>query len=707
MRLSLLRHQKSRYLIMPELLLEIFSEEIPARMQGRAADDLARLLGGALEEAGFAFAGLRSYAGPRRLVAVIDDLPAKAADVREARKGPRVSAPQKAIAGFLRGAGLQSVEQCEVREDKKGAFYVAVIEKPGMSAPDALAQIVPQIMRGFPWPKSMKWGSGDFRWVRPLHNILCLLDGQRVDFEVAGLRTTAQTLGHRVLGPGPFKVNGFADYQKTLREKGKVIVDAKERQRRISDQIAQLCKKHGLELVDNPALLDEVTGLAEWPVALIGAMDPAFLSLPPEVIQLSMAKNQKYFSLRDPKTGKLAPNFIVIANLDAPDGGQAIAAGNERVLTARLDDARYFWETDLKVPLESRVEKLKQVVFHHKLGSVYDKVERVAALARDLAPVVGAAPDLAERAAKLAKADLTTEMVIEFPALQGVMGRYYALQGGEDAAVADAIADHYKPQGPNDSVPTAPLSVAVALADKLDTLVGFWAIDEKPTGSKDPYALRRAALGVIRLVLENRVRLPLNGIFLGALQLYRNQKGQEFGQGFEPRTLLAFFHDRLKVYLRESGARYDLIDAVLTPDADDLVSIVDRVTALGDFLQTPEGEQLSAGAKRASNIVRIEEKKDGKVIDGKVEPSLLTQMYETALFEALSEAQEKATTAIMQEDYTAALAALAPLRPVVDAFFDKVTVNADDPALRANRLRLLNLFRQSLRAVADFDKIAG
>jgi glycyl-tRNA synthetase beta chain len=714
---------------MSELLLELFSEEIPARMQTRAAADLSRLLGDALKELGFSFGKVRSFAGPRRLTAVIDDLPQKAPDVREERKGPRVGAPQQALAGFLRGAGLQSIDECEVQEAKKGSFYVAIIEKPGMNADEALAQIVPKLMREFPWPKSMKWGSGDFRWVRPLHSILCQLDGKRVDFEVAGVRTSDEVHGHRMMGPGPFSVSGFADYQKTLLEQGKVVLDAATRKTIISDQIAALCKAHNLELAEDAALLDEVTGLAEWPVALLGNMDEDFLTLPAEVIQLSMAKHQKYFTVRDPKTGKVAPHFIVIANLDAPDGGKAIAQGNARVLSARLADARYFWDTDLKTPLEARTEKLRDVVFHQKLGSVYDKMERVAALARKLALVVGADPDLAERAAKLAKADLTSEMVVEFTSLQGVMGRYYALQSGEDAAVADAIRDHYKPQGPSDSVPTAPVSVAVALADKLDTLVGFWAIDEKPTGSKDPYALRRAALGVIRLVLENNIRFHFSVVYeesenkawhtANMIKLTtegkRNNNGDLLGgedlikhavSNYFP-SLLSFFHDRLKVYLRDSGARHDLIDAVLTPEQDDLVSIVDRVNALGEFLETPDGEQLLAGAKRASNIVRIEEKKDGKEVSLIVTPSLFTQNEEKALFSALSEAQEKATAALEKENYTAAMAALAPLRPVIDAFFDEVTVNADDPALRANRLALLNMFRQSLRQVADFDEIAG
>ncbi len=700
---------------MSELLLEIFSEEIPARMQRRAGEDLQRLLGEALKQAGFLFTGIRNFAGPRRLTLVIDDLPQKAPDLREERKGPRVGAPEQALAGFLRGADLDSIDQCEVVESKKGSFYVAMLEKPGLSATEALAQMIPQIMRAFPWPKSMKWGSGDFRWVRPLHGILCQLDGALVDFEVAGVRTSSQIHGHRMMGPGPFEVSGFADYQKTLREQGKVVLDAAERKALISDQIAKLCAQHNLQLAEDAALLDEVAGLAEWPVALLGDMDEDFLELPAEVIQLSMAKHQKYFTVLDPATGKVAPHFIVIANLEAPDGGAAIAAGNARVLTARLADARYFWDTDLKTSLEDRVEKLRDVVFHQKLGSVYDKMERVAALARQLAPIVGADPDLAERAARLAKADLTTDMVVEFTSLQGVMGRYYAQKGGEDPAVADAIRDHYKPQGPSDTVPTDPVSVAVALADKLDTLVTFDWIGEAPTGSKDPYALRRAAIGIIRLTLNNRARYHLNTMFGESLRIFQrrqpnivqgNRRGNREYSG--PHSgLFAFFVDRLKVYLRDSGARHDLIDAVLTPEQDDLVSIVDRVSALGTFLETTDGEQLLAGAKRASNILRIEEKKDGAAVSGDVDPELFVQDEEKALYAALSEAQSKATEALKDENYTAAMAALAPLRPVIDAFFEAVTVNADDPKLRANRLRLLGLFRQSLRQVADFDKIAG
>ncbi len=667
---------------MAELLLEIFSEEIPARMQVKAVNDLQRLLSKALTEAGFEFADIQGFAGPRRLTCMIADLPVKSPDVIEERKGPRVGAPEQALAGFLRGAGIASLDDCEQREDKKGKFWLAKLHKPGRAATEVLAEIIPQIMADFPWPKSMKWGFGNFRWVRPIHGIVCILDGKIVPFEIAGIKSGNQTFGHRIMGPGPFTVSSFANYRQQLEGMGRVLLDADDRKAKISQQISEICNQNNLALVQDNALLDEVAGLAEWPVTLLGQMDEGFLDLPAEVITLSMAKHQKYFSVKDARSGKLAPNFLVVANLDAPDGGKAIAKGNARVLSARLADARHFWDTDRGQTLESRVDALKDVVFHQKLGSVHDKVMRVAELAGQLAPMVGADPKLAERAARLAKADLTTQMVVEFTSLQGVMGRYYALADGEDKVVADAICDHYKPQGPTDEVPTDPVSIAVALADKLDTLVGFWAIDEKPTGSKDPYALRRAALGVIRIVLANKVRLQVS------------------------EQLLSFFHDRLKVHLRDSGARHDLIDAVLSPDADDLVAIVDRVQALSSFLETPEGEQLLAGTKRAANIVKAEEKK-GTEVSGNIKIALFTEPQEKALYEALQTARDKASKAITDEDYTAAMAALAPLRGPVDDFFDAVMVNDDDQTIRLNRLRLLSGIREALAPVADFDKIAG
>ena len=667
---------------MAELLLEIFSEEIPARMQVKAVNDLQRLLSKALTEAGFEFADIQGFAGPRRLTCMIADLPVKSPDVIEERKGPRVGAPEQALAGFLRGAGIASLDDCEQREDKKGKFWLAKLHKPGRAATEVLAEIIPQIMADFPWPKSMKWGFGNFRWVRPIHGIVCILDGKIVPFEIAGIKSGNQTFGHRIMGPGPFTVSSFANYRQQLEGVGRVLLDADDRKAKISQQISEICNQNNLALVQDNALLDEVAGLAEWPVTLLGQMDEGFLDLPAEVITLSMAKHQKYFSVKDARSGKLAPNFLVVANLDAPDGGKAIAKGNARVLSARLADARHFWDTDRGQTLESRIDALKDVVFHQKLGSVYDKVMRVAELAKQLAPLVSADPKLAERAARLAKADLTTQMVVEFTSLQGVMGRYYALADGEDKVVADAICDHYKPQGPTDEVPTDPVSIAVALADKLDTLVGFWAIDEKPTGSKDPYALRRAALGVIRIVLANKVRLQVS------------------------EQLLSFFHDRLKVHLRDSGARHDLIDAVLSPDADDLVAIVDRVQALSRFLETPEGEQLLAGTKRAANIVKAEEKK-GTEVSGNIKIALFTEPQEKALYEALQTARDKASKAITDEDYTAAMAALAPLRGPVDDFFDAVMVNDDDQTIRLNRLRLLSGIREALAPVADFDKIAG
>jgi len=668
---------------MAELLFEIFSEEIPARMQAKAARDLGQNVQKALTDTGFACADMQTFAGPRRLTLVINDLPASSPTSLEERKGPRVDAPEQAIAGFLRGCGLASLDDCEQRQDKKGTFWVAKIEKPGREATEVLTEIIPQIMADFPWPKSMKWGSGSFRWVRPIHHIICLLDGVVVPFEVAGIASGNITQGHRFMGQGSFHVSSFADYRTQLEGAGHVVLAAADRKARIESQISDTCRKAQVELVPDAPLLDEVTGLVEWPVVLLGKMDEAFLDLPPEVITLSMAKHQKYFSVTHAKTGKLAPFFIVVANIEAPDGGGAILAGNQRVLTARLADARHFWDMDRAQSLESRVDALKKVVFHQKLGSVYDKVKRVAAVAKQLAPLVGADPKLAERAAWLAKADLTTQMVIEFTSLQGVMGRYYALADSEDTAVANAIRDHYKPQGPTDDVPTDPVSVVVALADKLDTLVGFWAINEKPTGSKDPYALRRAALGVIRIVLQNKVRLPLND------------------------ELRSFFHDRLKVHLREQSIRHDLIDAVLTDSADDLVSIVARVEALSDFLRTADGEQLLAGTKRAANIVKAEQKKQNEAVFGEVDVSLLSEPSEKALYVALQTASTEAAKAIDGEDYTAAMAAIAPLRGPIDEFFEGVMVNVPDPVVRQNRLRLLSGIRAALAPVADFDKIAG
>ncbi len=688
---------------MPDLLLELFSEEIPARMQAKAEKDLREAVLKGLREAGLEAEEAISMSGPRRLVVACQGVPARSEDVNEERKGPKVGAPDQAVQGFLRGAGLDSIDQAEVRSDpKKGDFYVAKRTIPGRPTADIVAELVPDIVRNFHWPKSMRTGRSELRWVRPLQRVLCLFDGAVVAFEIDGLASSDETEGHRVHGRGPYKVKGFADYSKTLSGPGHVLLTREARRDKIEADAKAVCAAAGLELVEDEGLLEEVVGLAEWPVVILGEMDPAFLELPPEVIQLSMRTHQKYFAVRDPKTGDLAPNFVVVANVDATDGGQAIAAGNRKVLSARLEDGRFFWENDKKTGLDAMAPKLASIDFKKELGTIADKVDRVAALARELAPKVDADADLAERAARLAKADLVSEMVYEFPELQGVMGRYYA-QGAEDARVADAIRDHYKPQGPSDAVPTEPVAIAVALADKLDTLVGFWAIDEKPTGSKDPFALRRAALGVVRIVLENGARLPLRE----TIELSNFRVEDAFADANE---LTSFFADRLKQYLRDQGQRHDLIDAVFALGEDDLVLIVKRVEALAAFLESEDGANLLAGYKRAANILRAEEKKDKRRFDGTVDQTLLDAKAETALFTAISDSAAAAKTALDAEDFAAAMSALASLRAPVDAFFDgpdSVMVNAEDPAVRENRLNLLNTMREAIATVADFSKIEG
>lgn len=683
---------------MAELLLELFSEEIPARMQTRARENLARLLGDKLKAAGLDFEEIRTFATPRRLTAVVDGLPKRSPDVKDERKGPRVGAPEQAIAGFLKAAGLKSIDQAEIREDKKGSFYVALIEKPGRDASEVIAEIVPEIIKTFPWPKSMRWGAGRLRWVRPLHSVLCVLGGKVVDFEIGGIASGNRTHGHRFMAPKPFAVKNFEDYAAKLRD-AFVILETDERAHIILKDARKLAEKQGLSLVEDEGLLAENAGLSEWPVPLMGEFDEDFLNVPPEVLTTAMKAHQKCFSLK--KGDKLANRFVLVANLKAADRGKAIIAGNERVIAARLSDAKFFFDQDRKVPLEERAPALKEITFHEKLGTQYDRVERIWHLARDLAPLVGADPDLAERAGYLAKADLVSEMVGEFPELQGVIGQYYALEQKESPAVANAIATHYKPVGPNDEVPREPVGIALALADKFDTLVGFWAIDEKPTGSKDPYALRRAALGVIRIVLENGVRLPLLKEFRAHLP------GNESKKNDVVRSLLDFFADRLKVYLHDQGARHDLVDAVFALGGDDLLMIVARVSALGRFLETDDGEHLLAGAKRAANILRIEEKKDGKRHDQAPDPALLEQPEERALADALDGVEADTATAIENEDFEAAMRAMAKLRAPVDAFFDNVTVNADNPKLRENRLRLLNRIRAATLEVADFSKISG
>jgi glycyl-tRNA synthetase beta chain len=704
---------------MADLILELFSEEIPARMQAKAESDLGTALEKALGEAGLNWSKLETASGPRRLTVFMDGLTERSADVKEERKGPKVGAPDKAVEGFLRGAGLSDISQAEVRSDpKKGDFYVAVIETPGRDATDIIAEAVPAIIRGFHWPKSMRWGTGDLRWVRPLQRIVCVLDGKVVPFEVDGISSGDETEGHRVHGRGPFKVTFRKDYESQLSGAGHVKLTRDARREVILAGIEKVCAEAGLEWIEDKGLLEEVVGLAEWPVVVLGDMDPAFLALPPEVIQLSMRTHQKYFAVNDKKTGKLAPNFIVVANIEAADGGKKLAEGNSRVLSARLDDGRFFWEKDKATPLEEMAEKLSTIAFKAELGSLGDKVERVAALARELAPKVGADPDLAERVARLAKADLVSEMVGEFPELQGVMGRYYALEAGEPAAVADAIRDHYKPQGPSDSVPTDPVGIAVALADKLDTLVGFWAIDEKPTGSKDPFALRRAALGVVRITLANDLRLGFQGILGMSDFEFQNQKGLQISDGpfvgltklsLDSLDLLSFFADRLKQHLRDEGQRHDLIDAVFALGEDDLVLITRRVEALGAFLDTEDGANLLAGYKRAANILKAEEKKGDLPADLSVNDALIAKgpAEEKALAKALSDVEAAIEGPLESENFTAAMAELAKLRSPVDEFFEAVMVNDEDSAVRANRLALLTKIRGTLHRVADFSRIDG
>jgi glycyl-tRNA synthetase beta chain len=704
---------------MPQLLLELFSEEIPARMQAQAARDLERVMREALAAAGFLPEALKVFAGPRRLTLVAEGLPPAQADRTEERKGPRVGAPDQAIEGFLRSTGLTRDLLVE-----KGGVWFANIARRGRPTAEIVAEAVPQIVRDFPWPKSMTWGAGDLRWVRPLQRILCVFAGEVVPFEVGGVASAEFTEGHRFMGSKrPFRARTFEDYADGLKANF-VVLDVAERKARIIEAARTLCFARGLELVEDEGLLDEVAGLAEWPTPILGDMDDSFLDLPPEVIRTSMRAHQKYFAVRNPEGVGLAPHFLVVANIEASDGGGAIAAGNARVLSARLSDAKFFWTEDRRVPLESRLERLKGVTFHAKLGTMYERVERIEALAREIAPLVGADPEVAARAARLAKADLGSGMVGEFPELQGIMGGYYARAEGLGDAIADAIRDHYKPQGPSDAVPTAPVSIAVALADKLDTLAGFFAIREKPTGSKDPFALRRAALGVIRIILENDLRIPLSkGHYVGSMAarvggaaaqamiasgVIEMKTPQQLGQAIlaAVQELPAFFADRLKVMLRDQGKRHDLVDAVFALGDDDLVRIVARVEALDGFLTTEDGANLLAGYKRATNILKAEEKK-GALPTGAATRLAGAPAEETALIEALADAAPKVDAALGAEDFAAAMRALAGLRAPVDAFFDKVLVNADDATERENRLRLLTQVRDAMGRVADFSLISG
>nr|WP_314528952.1 glycine--tRNA ligase subunit beta [uncultured Brevundimonas sp.] len=692
---------------MPQLLLEIFSEEIPARMQQGAARDLERMATERLKAAGLTWDALTTYAGPRRLTLVIDGLPAATPDREEEVKGPKASAPPQALEGFLRKTGL-SREQLVERD---GVLF-AVLSSKGRATADLVAETVDQIVRAFPWPKSMRWGTGSLRWVRPIKRILCVFDGAVVPFEIDGIASDAITEGHRFMGSGaPLRVSDFADYRAQL-EKNFVLIDVADRKLRILEQAQAACAARGLALVDDDGLLDEVAGLAEWPTPILGDMDPQFLALPPEVVRLSMKVHQKYFAVRDPAKAGLAPNFLVVANVEATDGGKALAAGNSRVLSARLNDARFFWDEDQKVGFDAWNAKLSGVTFHAKLGTLAERVERIAALAREIAPLVGADPEEAFEAARLSKADLLSGMVSEFPELQGIMGGYYARLAGHSDAIADAIRDHYKPQGPADTVPTAPVTVAVALADKLDTLVGFFAIEEIPTGSKDPFALRRAALGVIRLVLENGIRFDLHKltwqVWSGLTeQLMASPRGKFAEHDDALPGLHAFLINRLTVLLRDQGQRHDLVAAVFFLGDDDLVRIVRRVEALAAFLATDDGANLLAGYKRASNILRAEEKKGG-VPTGMVQTGLANQPEaETTLAFAVGAARTAVEAALETEDFAAAMTALAALRAPVDGFFEAVMVNSDIPAERDNRLKLLGQVRDVMGQVADFGQIAG
>ncbi|MQY43133.1 glycine--tRNA ligase subunit beta [Epibacterium sp. SM1969] len=735
---------------MPDLLIELFSEEIPARMQARAAEDLKKKVTDGLVEAGLTYAGAASFSTPRRLTLAIDGLLAESPTVREERKGPKVGAPDKAIEGFLRGAGVGR-EDLEERDTPKGAVYFATIEKPGRPAAEIIAEVMETTIRNFPWPKSMRWGTSSLRWVRPLHSILCLLSkdegSEVVPLEIEGITAGNTTRGHRFMAPAEFTVTGFDDYATQLK-RAFVVLDPKERADAIWQDATNQAFASGLEVVEDKGLLAEVAGLVEWPVVLMGEIAEDFLGLPAEVLQTSMKEHQKFFSVKNPKTGRIE-RFVTVANRETADNGATILAGNQKVLSARLADAKFFWENDLRVAqsdtgMAAWTEKLSNVTFHNKLGTQAERIDRIAALAREIAPVVGADADLAEQAAKVAKADLSSEMVYEFPELQGLMGRYYAEAAGLPQAVANACELHYSPLGPSDDVPTEPVSVAVALADKIDTLTGFWAIDEKPTGSKDPFALRRAALGVIRLVLENDVRVGLQSSFEAALSvlLKRNEwsaalteaKGLEAGldgeelesakkrshemehqvaavtkvSGEASENLLSFFHDRLKVFLRDQGIRHDVIDACIEMDAnDDLTPLVKRARALQGFLSTEDGENLVQGFKRANNILTQAEEKDGVEYSYGADVKFAEDAAEKALFAALDGEGGAISAAIEAEDFAAAMGGLALLRAPIDAFFEAVQVNSDHDIIRRNRLNLLSDIRKACGQVADLSKIEG
>ena len=746
---------------MADLLIELFSEEIPARMQARAREDLRKLVTDGLVGAGLTYASAGAFSTPRRLVLSVEGLTSESRPVREDRKGPSTTAPEQAIEGFLRSTGLK-LDQLERRADKKGETFYAVVEKPGRKAPEIVAEVLDATIRSFPWPKSMRWGNGSLRWVRPLRGILCLLTDEAgatvVPLTVDGIVAGNSTEGHRFMGIGRFTVTGFDDYAVKLK-RAHVVLDSAEREAAIWQGAQNLAFAAGMEVVADAGLLAEVAGLVEWPVPLMGRIGEDFLSLPPEVLQTSMREHQKFFSVRNPKTGRIE-GFVTVANIEAPDGGATILKGNQKVLSARLSDAKFFWENDLRVAksgMDEWAEGLKSVTFHNKLGSQADRIDRIAALAREIAPLVGADPDDAMRAARLAKLDLRSAMVGEFPELQGVMGRYYALEAGEKASVANAARDHYSPLGPSDAVPVEPVSIAVALADKIDTLTGFWAIDEKPTGSKDPYALRRAALGVIRLVVGNGVRFDLTQIaswgvarntFLAKISefgtelairsfrdlqaLERNVESLDKAQALiklevEAKAkiaatseagaensialasdLLTFLHDRLKVTLRDQGVSHDIIDACLAmPGNDDLTLLVKRATALAATLKTEDGANLIQGFKRANNILSQAEAKDGVEYSYGADLKFAETDAERSLFQALDKAEATITPAMDLEDFGTAMAAMAALRAPLDAFFTAVQVNSDNPIIRRNRLNLLHRIRTICSGVADLTRIEG